>query len=428
MEKISDLIEQRAKIAAAMREIADKPAGKDGDLSEAQAKTFDGFKTDLDNIEKRIERQNILDEVDRRADGKTILTSGDDKFDAECRQVSLVRAIAYQTDPRSVDAGREIEVSKELAHRAGRATEGLMMPLAAMIPERRVLTVGAGTADQLVQTSVLEAEFIDALRPSSVAIALGARSLTDLRGDIALPKLNALTPVASWFVEDTAITADDHAFSQVPGSPKHLGLLTEYSRKTLLQTSPQIEGIVRADFAAKLGAGIDLAVLKGTGAAGQPTGITATAGINTKSSASAAPTWADVVNTMAAVKAADAPQDSLGWAMNAWGEAAFKRTVKVAAEPQYLMGDGTDMAGAPVATSSQLAGDPNNSPPTDFEVIFGSWGQVIVAFWSGVEILVNPYESTAYSKGNVQVRGIIDGDVLVRHPAAFNHWTDILVS
>ncbi len=82
----------------------------------------------------------------------------------------------------------------------------------------------------------------------------------------------------------------------------------------------------------------------------------------------------------------------------------------------------------PVAVTSQLAGDPTTSPVTNGEAIFGAWNQVIVAFWSGVEILVNPYAATPYSKGNIQVRGFIDGDVLVRHPEAFLYWTGVLVS
>ena len=33
--------------------------------------------------------------------------------------------------------------------------------------------------------------------------------------------------------------------------------------------------------------------------------------------------------------------------------------------------------------------------------------------------VVNPYESTAYAKGNVQIRGMLTMDVQVRQPASF---------
>lgn len=425
--KLKDLLEKRSQVIAAMRQITDNPQGQGGDLSEDQAHKFDEMRADLTSLEKQIERRQIIDEVERRMRGETITGTGTDDFGRACREFSLQRAIASRIEPGAVDAGREIEVSAELSRRAGRPTEGIMAPLVALIPERRVLTV-AGDGSNLVQTDVLADQFIDALRPASVATRLGAISITDLRGDIALPKADASTPAAAWIAENSALTPGDHSFTQVTGAPKHLGLLTEFSRKVMLQSNPAIEQIVRQDFMAKLGAGVDLAVMVGTGQNGQPTGITVTQGVGTKDSNSAAPSWADVIGVMSAVEAADVPQASLGWAMNAYTKKKFRTTVKESGEPDYLMNDNASMAGAPVGTTSQLAGDPNDSPATDGEVIFGAWNQVIVAFWSGVEILVNPFESTAYSKGNVQIRAFVDADVLVRHPEAFVHWEGVAVT
>jgi HK97 family phage major capsid protein len=410
-----------------MREIADSPAGDGGDLSEEQSRKFDELKGDLASLEQRIDRQRVLDEAERRMQGETI-TGGADDFGTECRAFSIQRAIASRIEPGAVDAGREVEISQELARRSGRASDGILVPLVAMIPnlERRVLTV-AGDGSNLVQTDVLADQFIDALRPSSVAVRLGAMTITDLRGDIALPKMDALTPAAEWVAENSALTPGDHSFTQVTGSPKHLGLLTELSRKTVLQTNPAIENIIRMDFMSKLGIGVDLAVMKGTGDNGQPTGITESSP-GTKDESSGAPTWADVVEVMAMVEAADVPMASLGWAMNAYSKKKFRAVAKESNEPVYLIGDDNALGGAPVAVTSQLLGNPNDSPVEDGEVLFGAWNQVIVAFWSSVEILVNPFESTAYTKGNVQVRGFIDGDVLVRHAQAFVHWQNLLVT
>ncbi len=123
-----------------------------------------------------------------------------------------------------------------------------------------------------MQTNVIGGEFVDALRPASVTSRLGARHLTGLRGDIALPKMDALTPAAEWIGENGALTGGDHSFTQVTGNPKHIGCLTEFSRKLILQTSPDIEQLVRQDFIAKLGAAVDLGVMKGTGSDSQPGG------------------------------------------------------------------------------------------------------------------------------------------------------------
>jgi hypothetical protein len=41
------------------------------------------------------------------------------------------------------------------------------------------------------------------------------------------------------------------------------------------------------------------------------------------------------------------------------------------------------------------------------------------------DLLVNPYESTAYSKGNVSVRGIVTMDVAIRHIESFAASIDV---
>jgi hypothetical protein len=46
--------------------------------------------------------------------------------------------------------------------------------------------------------------------------------------------------------------------------------------------------------------------------------------------------------------------------------------------------------------------------------------------WSELDILVNPFESAAYSKGNVQIRAMVTVDIAVRHPESFAAITDIV--
>ena len=68
----------------------------------------------------------------------------------------------------------------------------------------------------------------------------------------------------------------------------------------------------------------------------------------------------------------------------------------------------------------------SNQVPTDLGagtdehgLIYGDWSELLIGIWSEIDILVNPYESTAYSKGNVSIRAMATVDCAVRHPAAF---------
>jgi hypothetical protein len=51
--------------------------------------------------------------------------------------------------------------------------------------------------------------------------------------------------------------------------------------------------------------------------------------------------------------------------------------------------------------------------------IFGNWADLLFGYWSAFDLLVNPYESAAYSKGNISVRAMLTCDVAVRRPESF---------
>ena len=97
---LRDLLEKRASLVLEMRKIADAPSGDGGDLSAEQTTKFDSLKAELDGIEKRIERQKLLDEAERRMQGESLSGNGDNRFDDALRDYSLLR------DPGSRQAWR----------------------------------------------------------------------------------------------------------------------------------------------------------------------------------------------------------------------------------------------------------------------------------------------------------------------------------
>jgi HK97 family phage major capsid protein len=65
---------------------------------------------------------------------------------------------------------------------------------------------------------------------------------------------------------------------------------------------------------------------------------------------------------------------------------------------------------------------------TEHGLIYGDWTELLIGIWSEIDILVNPYESTAYSKGNVSIRAMATVDCGVRHPKAFVSIEDVTTS
>lgn len=263
--KTAHLLEQRNRLVADMRGLLDAPTGDAGDLSAEQRTAFDAHKASLASLDAQLERARLVDEAERRAGG-TPLGDGDASFEREVRQFSLVRAVAAQAG-LAVDAGREREVSAELAHRSGRQPQGFLVPTSVF--EQRVLTTttpAGGPGSNLIQTDVRGDLFIDRLRASLVTGSLGATVLNGLVGNVDIPRLKA-SASTGWVAENAALTNTDHQFDKVSLTPKHVGALTELSRNMLLQTSPDVEQLVRNDFALILAEAVDRAAIAGTGTA-----------------------------------------------------------------------------------------------------------------------------------------------------------------
>ncbi|MBJ7535436.1 phage major capsid protein [Rhodomicrobium vannielii ATCC 17100] len=413
--KLSDkLKEKRARLLAEARALTDNPNGEGGDLSADQAAKFDALKADLDKTEAAITRHADLEEAERRAAATPITGSGDQHFDAESRNFSLLRALAGAAG-LPVDDGREREISQEIRRRnPGQAFQGIAVPMAVF--EKRVLTTAApagGPGSNLIATDLRGDMFIDTLRAKSVIASSGARMLTGLVGNVDIPKKTS-SAQAGWFAENTAITSSDLTFGKAQLRPKHVGALTEVSRNVLLQSSPDIEQLIRADFAALLAEALDKAAIRG-GGTNEPSGILANALLIGTVDMTTGPTWAKVLELIAKVETANAEGSS--FVTTPITVKKLRSTPMVSGTDSRMIMEGpAQLAGYPVGktTIAMKAGTPDEHP-----LIFGQWSDLLIGMWSAFDVLVNPYAETAYSKGNVQVRGIITADIALRHPESF---------
>jgi hypothetical protein len=69
-------------------------------------------------------------------------------------------------------------------------------------------------------------------------------------------------------------------------------------------------------------------------------------------------------------------------------------------------------------TRTNLVPTDGSSPETSY-LILGNWSDLLIGFWSELDVLINPYVSGAYEKGNVQVRAMMTADVALRHTGSF---------
>jgi HK97 family phage major capsid protein len=116
------------------------------------------------------------------------------------------------------------------------------------------------------------------LRSSLAVRRLGARFLNDLRGNVDVPRQKG-SATAQWIAENSPLSLSDLSFDKISLAPRHCGAVTEISRNLLLQSSPDIEQLVRSDFASVLAEALDRAAIAGSGTGATPRGVLATPGI-----------------------------------------------------------------------------------------------------------------------------------------------------
>ena len=156
-----------------------------------------------------------------------------------------------------VDAGFEREISAEVRSRSGRKFQGIAVPDQYFTVEQRTLLVGSSAAQLYPETHRGDL-FIDRLRASLIVGRFGATVLNDLVGDQDIPRQTA-SATAQWVAEDGALTETQPTFDDVTLSPKTVGAVTSYSRRTLINAVPAIEEIVRNDLTAVIAEAIDYA-------------------------------------------------------------------------------------------------------------------------------------------------------------------------
>lgn len=431
MLKSDELKEARATAVAAMRALSDKAETEKRDLTAAEDTEFATLKTTIADLDKKIGRAQALEAAERSAPAIIHGRLGDGAYEERARDFSIVKAIRASL-PRDigggdVDAGFEREISQEVQRRAARPFQGIAVPDQVFMQERRTLLVGSSAAD-LVPNPHLADRFIDRLRTALVMGRLGATVLDGLVGSpIDIPRQTG-SSAAQWLSEDGSLTETDLSADDVNLSPKTVGAMTSYSRRTLLNASPSIEQIVRNDLALIIAGAIDEKAIAGDGTSNTPTGILSTSGIGLVAIGTngGPPTWQSVLDLIAELEIDNA--EGRAFLTNPKFVKKARGTVKVASTDSVMIQEEPNaLAGYPLASTNAVPSNltKGTSSGVCSALIFGNFSDLLIGYWTGVDILLNPYETTAYAKGRVLVRAMRDLDVQVRHAESFAAIKDI---
>ncbi len=354
----------------------------------------------------------------------------------EMKRYSLLRAIqtaiedCEKTGSRAGrPSGFEREVHDDMVKRAkeqfgglGYEAGGFQVPCDAPITARAAgrrmvrdgLTVGIfGSGGALVPTE-MRLPVIEALRNRTVLDNLGIRFLGGLQGNVVIPRQTGVS-APSAVAEIAQLAASNPQFDQIALTPRRCGNTVPYSKQLLLQSSPDVEALIRDDNFAQIAIKIDSMGLNGSGANSEPLGIMQQPGINSIVFGAAA-TYAKIVSMETSIRK-----------QNIYDPVSFVSTsnargvLRVA--PETLTGS-TVVSGSTNAIwktgdngetiIGRAAYDSQQIPNDQMLCVVGQ--HVIWGMWGGLDVVVD-YISLA-DKGQVRLTINTWNDFAVRHPQA----------
>ena len=350
----------------------------------------------------------------------------------EMKEYSLLRALRSLTDGEN---SPELEISKTIAKRMGRGTDGFFMPTNLPMGQRAGLdSTTTNKGAELKFTA--PGSFIDMLRNKALLLKMGATFLPGLTSNVAFPRQTGAGSAAWLASENPGSDAADSnlTLDQVTLSPKTLVTSSSYSRQLLIQSSFPIEQKVRADIAAVIALAVDLAGIQGTGLTGQPKGILNTSGIGSVAmgtNGAALTNVTPLVDLESKIFTANADADDMGYLTTPGQRGAMKKTLAFATAGASAIW--TDNGGGMGLVNGYKAAATNQMPSTLTKgtasgichaAIFGVWSELLIGEWGALEILVDPYRLK--KQGMIEITGIYMADIQVRHAASFAAIADLL--
>ena len=361
-------------------------------------------------------RAAILDKIQQRHTPAGHAGLEADLDAADRRAYSLLRALNCLRAGQRVD-GLEREVSDELQKRYGLAsTDGIY------IPTNLSSRAWTGTAS-MIPTDHMADEFVSYLRERSVLVGMGARVISGLVGNVEIPAQTGGATV-HWG-KDKDITVSDATFDSVKMEMRQAGALMTIPRSMLIQSSPDIEAVLRDDLFNALAAAVDEVAIYGDGS-DKPKGLLKIAGIGNVEIGTNGGllTWDHIVDLETKVRAAKVRTGAFGYLVNPTTQGYLKKLVDAQGRPLWqtslIDGQPDRLNGYAIADSTVVPSNLTKGTTTSkcSAVIFGAWDNLLIGEWSAVEIAVNPYGS-AFKSGGMEIRAIQNVDTCVRRKEAF---------
>ena len=377
---------------------------------------LDGMVADLDVKIRHKEREQQM--VARMAQSGNVSSSEQREVERVHGAFSLSRAIAQVSNGRNLE-GAEAEWAQEATKEA--RSQGLQLAGQIAIPSVALRDLGdadehsatTGSGLGFVPTAVPAA--IEALRAPTVIEQLGTTVIRNATGNLQFPRV-ATKASGTGEGEADANAASGLLLDSVTMTPERVSAKSTYTKQLILQGGGDVDRLIANDLSAAMNAYIDDRafdiILADSDVDDQSTG-----GGNTVMSAALA------VAMESAVLAAGGNLSAARYAMSPTAYQQAKNVAQVSAVTAlYDLASNTFNGYAATATPYLV----DAAGPLG-QMVFGNFSQgLILAYFGGLDLLVDPYSAAGNAQITLHVNRFFD--VAIRQPGAFSIVTDTAAS
>ena len=341
--------------------------------------------------EKKEDEENKEPEVQEETEPKENRNNINNTKNIHMSNFSLIKSINDVIANRNIneDALGVIEMGATEMRKSGLSFSGqIQLPV-----EERGDAVAATVATdgkEIVATDKLN--ILSPLMGKSILAEAGATFLTGLVGNISIPNYTGST--CGWKGELEAADNGKGTFGSVELSPKRLTAYIDISKQFLTQDSVGAEEMLRADIVNSLIAKLEQTIFgDAVGDTTKPAGIFNGAEV-------LAPSSQGVCDAEAAVTDYSGEKR---FVMSPTAKSAFKQTTISGSKSdlRLLLEDG-EVDGYPVSDSSNVVAG---------GYAFGDFGELVVAQWGGIDIVVDPYTLATKNAIRLVINAYFDAKV-----------------
>lgn len=369
------------------------------ELTNEEETRADYLEGEIERLDNKIKRRKAHEDmIARTASMSGVGISEAKEIDKVNRSFSISRAVQATSFGRSLE-GAEAEWAQEAAKEY--RERGLTMSGQIGIPASAIYRAGsaddfqAGSGDGSGFVATQVPGLIDALRTPTMLERLGVTTINNATGNLKFPRVSA----KAVGTEETEVSADADStmeMDELTLSPVRVANKTTYSKQLILQGGPGIDALIANELVAGINETIDKAgFAKASAGAGSST-----------DKASAALAAADVFTAEKAVLAAGGDLSRCAFVGSPTAMSIVKGEAAIASIKALVENGNID------AFNTSFTPNLVDSTADEGELLFADWQKALVlAYFGGVDILVDPYSSAGTAQINLHVNKFYDCEV-----------------